>query len=134
MIMTGNVETDLDLTNGTSGDIVEIMLHEDEEPYGDKTVVKLKHLPRFVLVKLTRKRAPRLVGLEGGEIPVELRPTTYNVAIPLKKGGNTEHSFKRRQFPLTTAYSFKSLRLIIVPKGKHLNVRSLTLLPLPQEP
>ncbi|KAI5981633.1 hypothetical protein EDD15DRAFT_2115455, partial [Pisolithus albus] len=52
-----NVETDLDITNGVCGVIVDIVLHPDEPPITlHNGVVRLKHLPLYVLVKLDRTR------------------------------------------------------------------------------
>ena len=53
--ITENVERDLDITNGASGEIVGIVLHEDEPaPIAQGTVVKLRYLPAYVLVKFSR--------------------------------------------------------------------------------
>ena len=41
-LVTENVETDLDITNGACGEIVKIVLHEDEPPIAQGAVVKLR--------------------------------------------------------------------------------------------
>ena len=58
-----NVETDLDITNGTCGEIVGIVLHEDKPPIAQGAVVKLRYLPAYILVKLSRTKASKLAGL-----------------------------------------------------------------------
>ena len=41
VMVTDNIETDLDITNGARGKIVDIILHPDEPPIGDLPVIKL---------------------------------------------------------------------------------------------
>jgi hypothetical protein len=53
-------------------EIIEIVLHAVEPPPGDGPVVHLKHVPAYVLVKLTHTRAKRLSGFRGCIIPVEV--------------------------------------------------------------
>ncbi|KAJ7187076.1 hypothetical protein C8R46DRAFT_1274132, partial [Mycena filopes] len=57
VMVTSNLETDLDLTNGARGEIVDIILHPDEPPVGDEPIVHLQNLPAYILVKLSRTRA-----------------------------------------------------------------------------
>ena len=57
VMVTSNIETDLDVTNGAQGEIVDIILHPDEPPLGDDPIVTLQHLPSYILVKLKRTRA-----------------------------------------------------------------------------
>ncbi|PSS36832.1 hypothetical protein PHLCEN_2v1320 [Hermanssonia centrifuga] len=71
VLVTQNIETDLNLTNGSWGIIVNIILNEDEPPLGTEAVVRLKYLPAYVLVKMARTRASKLPNLEEGVIPVE---------------------------------------------------------------
>ena len=49
---TSNVQTDLDITNGARGTIVDIVLHPDE-PLIDENIIPLKYLPLYILVKLS---------------------------------------------------------------------------------
>jgi hypothetical protein len=77
VMVTENVETDLDLTNGARGEIVSIVLHPDEPPPGDESVVTLKHLPAYVLIKLSWTRAMQLDGLDKNVIPVEMATRTF---------------------------------------------------------
>jgi hypothetical protein len=46
-MVTENVEMDLDITNGACGEIVGIVLHEDEPPIAQGAVVKLRYLPAY---------------------------------------------------------------------------------------
>ncbi|KIK18419.1 hypothetical protein PISMIDRAFT_109537 [Pisolithus microcarpus 441] len=72
VMVTQNVETDLDITNGARGIIVDILLHAEEPPITPiNGLVRLKYLPSFVLVKLDRTRTSPLPGLEPSVIPVE---------------------------------------------------------------
>ncbi|KAJ7028351.1 hypothetical protein C8F04DRAFT_886815, partial [Mycena alexandri] len=57
VMVTSNLETDLDLTNGARGEIVDIILDPDEPPVGDEPVVRLQKMPAYILVKFTRTRA-----------------------------------------------------------------------------
>ena len=52
VMVTANIETDLDVTNGARGEIVDIILHPDEPPLGDDSIVTLKYLPSYILVKM----------------------------------------------------------------------------------
>ena len=49
VMVTENIEIDLDLTNGARGEIVDIVLHPDEPPIGDEPVVHLKYMPTYRL-------------------------------------------------------------------------------------
>jgi hypothetical protein len=57
VLVTNNIETDLDITNGTQREIVDIILHPDEPPVGTDPIVKLKYTPLYILVKLAYTRA-----------------------------------------------------------------------------
>jgi hypothetical protein len=57
VMVTSNIETDLDVTNGARGEIVDIILHHNEPPLGDDPIVTLQHLPLYILVKLKQTRA-----------------------------------------------------------------------------
>ena len=72
VMVTKNIEIDLDLTNGAQGEIVDIILHPDEPPIGNAPVVHLKYMPAYILVKLSRSRAAALQGL---------RPMLYQLSL-----------------------------------------------------
>ncbi|THG94081.1 hypothetical protein EW026_g7317 [Hermanssonia centrifuga] len=104
------IETDLDLTNGSRGTIVEIVLHEDEPPLGTDPVVHLQYLPAYVLVKMARTRASKLKDLEEGVIPVEPAKHTMQIKLDTRAGKSIKRTVHRRQFPITPAYAFTDYR------------------------
>ncbi|KAI1782350.1 hypothetical protein LXA43DRAFT_857865, partial [Ganoderma leucocontextum] len=57
VMVTRNLNTDLDIANGARGEIVDIILHPDEPPIGEGPMVRLKYMPVYVLVKLDRTKA-----------------------------------------------------------------------------
>ena len=66
-MVTFNVETDLDITNGARGVIANIILHPDEPPIDPAApVVSLQELPTYILVKLNGSEDER--GVERGVI------------------------------------------------------------------
>jgi ATP-dependent exoDNAse (exonuclease V) alpha subunit len=110
VMVTSNVETDLDVTNGARGEIVEIILDPREPPVGDGAIVELKYLPVYILVRLQRTRASRLEGLEPLVIPVEPTTVTSQIKLEAKNGKTVTRSVKRRQYPITAAYAFTDYR------------------------
>jgi ATP-dependent exoDNAse (exonuclease V) alpha subunit len=110
VMVTDNIETDLDITNGARGEIVDIILHPDEPPIGNSPVVHLQYVPSYVLVKLTRTRAAPLEGLQENVIPIEPAITTYRIKIQQDKGHTIQKTVRRRQFPMTAAYAFTDYR------------------------
>ncbi|KAF9000829.1 hypothetical protein BDQ17DRAFT_1188186, partial [Cyathus striatus] len=54
VMLTQNIQMDLDITNGACRTIVDIILHTDEPDLGTESIVPLRHLPAFILVKLNR--------------------------------------------------------------------------------
>ncbi|KAI6120914.1 hypothetical protein EDD16DRAFT_1477906, partial [Pisolithus croceorrhizus] len=111
VMVTENVETDLDITNGARGTIVDIFLHPNEPPITCiNGVVRLKLLPSFVLVKLHRTRTSQLHGLEPCVIPVEPVSRSYRVRCKTSEGVDVTRTIKRWQFPITSAYAFTDYR------------------------
>ncbi|THU91722.1 hypothetical protein K435DRAFT_673567, partial [Dendrothele bispora CBS 962.96] len=111
VMVTTNVETDLDVTNGARGEVVDIILDPEEPPIGEDPIVKLKYLPKYVLVKLTRTRATQLQGLEEAVIPVEPMRVKMVVQVEEKKGeAKYKKTISRMQFPMTAAYGFIDYR------------------------
>ncbi|KAJ3008597.1 hypothetical protein NUW54_g3090 [Trametes sanguinea] len=107
VMVTTNIETDLDVANGARGEVVKIILHPDEPEHGDEPVVRLQYPPVYILVRLHRTRATRLEGLEERVIPVE--PVRATMQIQVKPRGSSKsvrRSVQRRQFPITGAYAF----------------------------
>jgi ATP-dependent exoDNAse (exonuclease V) alpha subunit len=110
VMVTSNIETDLDVTNGARGEIVDIILHPDEPPLGDDPIVTLQHLPSYILVKLKQTRAERLEGLDEGVIPVEVATRSFQIKVRTSNSKYTTRSVRRRQFPMTAAYGFTDYR------------------------
>jgi len=107
-MVTQNVETDLDITNGARGKIVDIILHLDKPPVGNEPV-KLKYLPSYILVKLDRTRATQLDRLEEGIIPVEVSSKSFQISI-LVEGKYQKCIIHQHQFLMTAAYGFTDYR------------------------
>jgi len=73
VMVTQNVETDLDITNGAQGTVTSIVLHPDEPSISARETghVELQNLPLYILVKLDQTRVTQLAGLDECVIPVE---------------------------------------------------------------
>ena len=105
VMVTSNIATDLDITNGARGTVVDIILDPEEPPLGGGAILTLKHLPQCVLVKLNRTRAARLDGLEEGVIPIF--PARSSMQIVMDRKAKT---VTRLQYPITAAYCFTDYR------------------------
>ncbi|KAF9022096.1 hypothetical protein BDZ89DRAFT_1070937 [Hymenopellis radicata] len=71
VLVTQNIETDLDIANGTRAEIVDIILDEREPAIDDNAVVvELKYPPAGILVKLKKTRLKRLAGLDERVVPI----------------------------------------------------------------
>ena len=105
VMVTTNIATDLDITNGARGTIVDVFLNPEEFPLEDSAIISLKLLLQRVLVKLNRTRAARLNGLDDGVIPIF--PAKCSMEITLEK---TTKMVPRWQSPVTVAYCFTDYR------------------------
>ena len=105
VMVTSNIATDLDITNGARGTIVDIMLNSEEPALEDGPIVTLKYLPQCVLVKLGHTRAARLDGLDDGVIPIF--PAKSSMQIVRERKTKT---VTRLQYPITAAYCFTDYR------------------------
>ena len=108
VMVTTNVDTDLDIANGARGEITDIILHPDEPPLPDAPVVKLTRLPAYLLVKLKRTRATQLEGLEECVIPVEPIAMKFQIKVKIKGKKFITRTVTRKQFPITGAYHRRS--------------------------
>ena len=72
VMVTQNVETDLDITNSACSTIVDIVLDKDEPPLPNENTVNPVHLPSYILVQLDRTHVMQLEGLPPCIIPVAL--------------------------------------------------------------
>ena len=111
VMVTTNVETDLDITNGARGTIMDIILHPDESYSEEGRDIVLKNIPLYLLVKLERTRATPLKGLDEAVIPVELATKSMQVQVVENDGNQPRRTVKRCQFPVTAAYAFTDYRL-----------------------
>ena len=77
VMVTKNIEIDLDLTNGAQGEIVDIILHPDEPPIGNAPVVHASiHISQTFKIKgscITRS--------EANVVPIEPVTTSYRIKI-----------------------------------------------------
>ena len=105
VMVTNNLQTDLDITNGARGVVTSIILSPDEPPLDEGPVHTLKYLPECVLVKLSRTRAAALPSLEEGVIPIHRVSTKTQIRIRGKS-----RTVTRTQFPITGAYAFTDYR------------------------
>lgn len=105
-MVTMNVETDLDIANGSRGTVQGIILHPDEPEVGNGRRVRLKYLPEYILVKLDNARMAALSGLAEGVVPVVPSSKGFTITIEGKKT-RTVH---RAQYPMTPAYAFTDIR------------------------
>jgi hypothetical protein len=110
VMVTQNVKTDLDITNGARGTITGLVLHPDEPPISNEAIVTLKHLPAFIFIKLNRTRATQLQGLPDSVIPVETITKTFQIKVKTPKGKDVNRTVCRRQFPITASYAFTDYR------------------------
>jgi hypothetical protein len=85
VMVTSNIETNLDVVNGAQCEIIVIILHPDEPPLGDDPIVALQYLPSYILVKLKQTHTGQLEGLNEDVIFVEV--TTGNFQIKVKTNG-----------------------------------------------
>ena len=118
VLVTLNINTDLDIANGAKGTIVDIVLHPDEE-IDNKNPVELKYIPAYILVRLDQTCATKFPGLDEGVIPIEPALKSFSISYSVKvRNRLTEHTserilqktVQRQQFPITGAYAFMDYR------------------------
>jgi ATP-dependent exoDNAse (exonuclease V) alpha subunit len=106
VVVTFNVETDLDLANGAHGEITDFVLDKHETAFlPSAPIVELAFPPAYILVKMDRTKAIQLEGLEKDVLP--LVPLGRTFAIVHWKELKT---IRRRQLPVTPAYVFTDYR------------------------
>jgi len=111
-MVTQNVKTDLDITNGAQGTVTSIVLHPDEPSISARETghVELQNLPLYILVKLDWTQVTQLAGLDECVIPAEPRTQTMWVRCKQKNRKLVNKTIKRHQFPMTAAYTFMDYR------------------------
>lgn len=107
-MVTMNVETDLDVANGSRGIVTGIILDENEPITTGTRIVKLKNPPACIMVKLDHGERIHLQGLEAKTVPIF--PTTQVIRISKRKDENKGFQVTRKQFCLTPAYAFTDYR------------------------
>lgn len=106
VLVTNNVKMDLDVTNGTWGTIVDIILHPDEPPLSHEPIIHLKYLPSYILMKLSHTHTSKLEGLDDAVIPVEVESSSMRIHVKNGEGKWVQHTIHCRQYPITAAYVF----------------------------
>ena len=101
VMVTNNLQTDLDIMNGAWGVITDIILNQDKPPLEGGSTVQLKFLPECVLVKLSRTRATTLPHLDEGVIPIQCVSCHMQIRVDGKS-----RTVTRTQFPITGVDSF----------------------------
>jgi hypothetical protein len=101
VMVTNNLQTNLDITNGAHGIITNILLSHYEPPLEETSTVTLKFMPECVLVKLDHTHAAALLHLGKGIIPIQPVSSKMQIHIHGKVCTVTQ-----LQFPMTGAYSF----------------------------
>jgi len=80
VMITFNVQMDLDVANGSQGKIVGIMVQpQDEQAVKENLVVKLTEVPMYVLVKMERTKVPTLEGLPESIIPLTAMECSFSI-------------------------------------------------------
>ncbi len=65
VMITFNVETNMEMANGSRDEITAIALREEDGCVGIRAVVNLSEPPVYVLVELQSRNVPSLPGLKG---------------------------------------------------------------------
>jgi hypothetical protein len=115
VMVTMNVEIDLDIANGTRGIVVGIMLDPHEPPFDSSlSVVTLRRLPIYILVHLAATRRIHLAGLEPGVVPIVPASKSFRITMMVlqreRSVSKVTKNVRRLQFPITPAYAFTDYR------------------------
>lgn len=110
VLVTLNVDPDIDVANGSRAVVEKIVLHPDEPPFDLEQVVHLEHMPLYILVKLERTRAVHLPGLEPGVIPIQPHSLGASKIVIEREPQAPPKSVIETQFPLALGYAFTDYR------------------------
>jgi hypothetical protein len=115
IMVTENVDTDLDIANGSRGVVTAVVLDPDEpQPNANTPIVTLLKPPLYIVVKLDRTKAQRLPGLEANEIPIAPAKRKFRIVVrpkdPRSKADPITRTVTRLQYPVTAAYAFTDYR------------------------
>jgi hypothetical protein len=109
VMVTFNIDTDIDVANGTRAVVENIVLDPDEPPFGTQQYVYLKFMPLYILVRLEQTRACTLQGLVENVIPIV--PWEAKHSLPFYENGfEYTKLISERQYPLTLGYAFTDYR------------------------
>ncbi|KAH0825768.1 hypothetical protein J3R83DRAFT_8928 [Lanmaoa asiatica] len=106
VLITHNLRTDLDITNGTRGTITNIILYPSEpHPSRSQQIIELQQLPLFILVKLERTRAPRFSSEKESVIPISPMKSSIRLRLTQNSKNVVADNFqlRRRMLSLITA-------------------------------
>lgn len=108
VMVTYNIETELDIANGTRGVIERILIQDNtiDPILSDAATLVLTNPPMCVLVRLSRTKVSAISGLEAGVVPIVPIRTKLPVTLPGGKSVTIWHE----QVPLTPAYAFTDYR------------------------
>ena len=106
VLVTYNVETSLDITNGARGTISNIIFDAREDMNQCTSVQRLQYLPKYILVHMNRTKVCKLSGLPDNVIPIE--PISMRMDVQMENGKSMV--VRRTQFPITGAYAFTDYR------------------------
>ncbi|CCO35196.1 DNA repair and recombination protein pif1,mitochondrial [Rhizoctonia solani AG-1 IB] len=107
VMVTYNIETELDVANGARGTVVRIITGESSS--GENHLSHIRNLDRppvCVLVKLWRTKIQKLGDLDEGVVPIVPIRSQFKLKLPNKR----ELTIWREQLPLTAAYAFTDYR------------------------
>ncbi|KIO13324.1 hypothetical protein M404DRAFT_18813 [Pisolithus tinctorius Marx 270] len=103
VMVTFNVTTDLDITNGAQGCVINIVLDSRESlKRSANNVIQLEYPPVYVLMEMNRMKVNALPGLPTGVLPVTPICRTFSVSSAGGKWTTISHV----QLPITAAYAF----------------------------
>ena len=106
VMVTFNIETDLDVANGARGEIVEIKLDERETQITHASSTNhLQYPPLYILVRLGRTKASQLHSLEKNVVPIVPMQRSFKIY-----DNDVEKNISRQQLPITAAYAFTDYR------------------------
>jgi len=113
-----NLSTEGDITNGTRGTVMDVILDSREGLLiaDDENTIKLNYPPALILFKpdggseissaFVDKREGRSIPVPNGQIP--LMPCTVNFMVSMMNG--KKFSIGRRQYALTGGYAFTDIK------------------------
>ncbi|KIK79554.1 hypothetical protein PAXRUDRAFT_161048, partial [Paxillus rubicundulus Ve08.2h10] len=102
VMVTLNVETDLDIANGARGEITKIILNKHEDAFSEFIpIVKLTYPPAYILIKRHHTKAVQLEGLKENVLPLVPLEQMFKVFQ-----GHEQKAIMRQQLPVTPAYAF----------------------------